>query len=96
MMKSLSLASLVLAASVVACADPTSEDIKLSSDVQRAIDTHPALQMDLLRVQASNRVVYLNGIVDTWVEYYDAENAARAVPGVARVVNKLAISNHYG
>lgn len=52
--------------------------------------------MDLLRVQVSNHVVYLNGIVDTWVEYYDAETAARAVPGVVRVVNKLAISNQYG
>ena len=96
MMKSLSLASLVLAASVVACVDPSSEDIKLSSDVQHAIDAHPALQTDLLRVQASNGVVYLNGLVDTWVEYYDAESVARAVPGVARVVNKLAVDNRYG
>lgn len=96
MMKSLSLAGVALALVVAACANPSSEDIKLSSDVQHVIDTHPALQMDQLRVQVSNHVVYLNGIVDTWVEYYDAETAARAVPGVVRVVNKLAISNQYG
>jgi osmotically-inducible protein OsmY len=96
MMKSLSLASLLLASALVACASPSSEDVKLSSDVRRAIDIHPALQVDQLRVQAADRVVFLNGTVDTWIEYYDAENAARSVPGVARVVNKLAINNRYG
>jgi osmotically-inducible protein OsmY len=96
MMKSLSPASLALAMALTACADPSSEDIKLSSDVQRAIDANPALQADLLRVQASNRVVYLNGVVDTWIEYYAAETAARSVPGVAQIINKLEVDNHYG
>ena len=91
MRKQLSLASLVLAATVAACAAPSSEDMKLSSDVERSINSHPALQTDLLRVQAANHVVYLNGSTDSWLEYYDAEEVARAVPGVTRVVNNLEV-----
>jgi osmotically-inducible protein OsmY len=87
----LSLASLVLAATVAACAAPSSEDMKLSSDVERSINTHPALQADLLRAQAVDHVVYLSGSADTWLEYYDAEEAARTVPGVLRVVNKIEV-----
>lgn len=95
MKKQLYLASLVLAATVTACAAPSSEDMKLSSDVQRSIDSYPALQADLLRVQAADHVIYLNGTTDTWLEYYKAETVALAVPGVTRVVNKLDINNHY-
>jgi osmotically-inducible protein OsmY len=91
MKKTLSLASLFLAATVAACATPDSQDTKLSLDVQHSINSHPALLTDLLRVQAADHVVYLSGMTDTWVEYYEAEDAARAVPGVVRVVNKLEV-----
>ena len=91
MKKQLLLASFVLAASVAACATPTSEDKQLSSDVQRSINSHSALQTDLLRVQAANHVVYLSGGTDTWVERYDAEELARAVPGVSSVVNNIEV-----
>ena len=94
-MKKALLASIVLAATVAACAAPSSEDMKLSSDVQRSIDADPALQADLLRVQATDHIVYLNGTTDTWLEYKSAERIALAVPGVTRVVNNLAITNNY-
>ena len=96
MKKTLSLASLVLAATVTACAAPSSEDLKLSSAVQQSINAHPALQVDLLRVTTADKIVYLNGATDNWLEYYEAENAARAVPGVLRVVNKLEVKGGRG
>lgn len=91
MKKILLLASLLLAASVAACAATDQQDLKLSSDVEHSINSHPALKADILHVQADNRIVYLSGSTDTWVEYYEAEDAARAVPGVLRVVNKLEV-----
>ena len=96
MKKSLSLASLVLAASVAACATTDPQDTKLSSDVERSINSHPALLADLLHVQAANHVVYLNGAADSWLEYYEAEDAARVVPGVLRIVNKIEVKSPYG
>lgn len=96
MNKALSLASLVLAVSVAACAAADPKDTKLSSDVERSINSHPALLADVLHVQAANHVVYLNGAADSWVEYYEAEEAARAVPGVLRVVNKIEVKAPYG
>ncbi len=91
MKKQLSLASLVLAATVAACAAPNSEDMKLSSDVEHSINSHPALLTDLLHVQALNHVVYLSGATDTWLERTDAEEFALAVPGVTRVVNNIEV-----
>lgn len=96
MKKTLSLASAMLAATVAACAAPSAEDMKLSSEVERSINTHPALLADLLRVRTADNVVYLNGSTDNWMEYYEAENAARAVPGVIRVVNKLEVKGGRG
>lgn len=97
------LASAVLAMTLTACASfntcdgqNCSGDDKLSSLVLQQINSHPALETDRLRVQTANGVVYLNGITDTWVEYYEAEEVARAVPGVLKVVNKIAVNNRYG
>jgi osmotically-inducible protein OsmY len=96
-------ASSALALALAACSSPEacgpqncSADEQLSVQVQRSINAHPALQTDLLRVQVSDHIVYLNGIADTWLEYYEAEEVARAVPGVLRVVNKIAVNNRYG
>jgi len=89
MKKALSLASLILAASVAACASSSPQDTKLSSDVERSLNSHPALQTDVLRVQSADHVVYLTGSADSWAEYYEAASAARSVPGVLRVVNNI-------
>jgi osmotically-inducible protein OsmY len=96
MKKALSLASAVLAITVTACVTSSPEDMKLSSAVEDSINQHPALRTDLLRVQAADHVVYLNGSADTWIEYYDAEAIAAAVPGVRKVVNKIEVKVPYG
>lgn len=91
MKKPLCLASLSLAAFLAACATASPQDAKLSSDVEASLNSHPALQADLLRVQVADHVAYLNGVADTWLEYHEAEQVALAVPGVTRVVNKITI-----
>lgn len=90
-------ASAVLAIVLASCSiAETSADAQLSSQVLRSINSHVDLRTDRLRVQTSDRVVYLNGMTDTWREYYEAEEVARAVPGVLRVVNKISVENRYG
>lgn len=90
-------ASSALALLLAACVSiETSADTQLSSQVLRNINSHADLQTDRLRVQASDHVIYLNGMADTWREYYEAEEIARAVPGVLRVVNKIEVNNRYG
>ena len=97
------MASSVLALLLAACSSSEvcgpqncGADDQLSSAVLHSINSHLDLKTDLLRVQARDQVVYLNGTTDTWREYYEAEEVARAVPGVARVVNKIAVDNRYG
>jgi osmotically-inducible protein OsmY len=97
------LASVFLVTMLAACASPDvcgqqncSEDLRLSSLVRQQLYSHPALEVDLLWVQTADRVVYLNGAADSWLEYYDAEEIARAVPGVLRVVNKIEVKSPYG
>jgi osmotically-inducible protein OsmY len=87
---------MILAGSVAACAAPDEQDMKLSLDVENSINSHPALKTDLLKVEAADHVVYLNGSTDSWLEYSEAEDIARAVPGVLRVVNKIAVKASYG
>lgn len=90
-------ASSVLALLLAACISPeTSADAQLSSRVLHDINSHVDLLTDHLRVQASDHIIYLNGMTDTWREYYEAEEVARAVPGVLRVVNKISVENRYG
>ena len=96
MRKELTLASAVLAAALSSCAMPGSDDMKLSSQIERKMQSDSALGPDALRVQAADRVVYLNGCVDNWMEYYKAEAVARSVPGVAAVVNDLELRGTRG
>jgi len=97
------LASVCLVAILAACAAPgvcgrqnCDEDLKLSSLVKKQLDSHPALVTDLLSVQTTDRIVYLNGAADSWLEYYEAEEIARAVPGVLKVINKIEVKSPYG
>ena len=96
MKKELTMASIALAAILESCAMPNSDDMKLSSQIERKLQSDSALGPDILRVQATDRVVYLNGCVDNWAEYYKAEAVARSVPGVAGVVNDLALRGTRG
>ena len=72
-------------------------DAKISAEVQALIGQHPALQPpNLIYVQTLDRVVYLNGMVDTSTERLLAESVAQAAPGVRRVVDSIAESNAPG
>jgi osmotically-inducible protein OsmY len=69
-------------------------DAKITADVRTLIATYPALEApNSVRVQTMDRVVYLNGQVDTELERSTAESAARSVAGVTRVVNSISLSN---
>jgi osmotically-inducible protein OsmY len=70
-----------------------SPDETLSEAVKAKIAEHPALLADHLRVQTDRGVVYLYGLVATYVELADVEEVAKATPGVTRVVNLCAIEN---
>jgi hypothetical protein len=70
--------------------DSCRNDAKITSDVRAAIDRHPELgDPDLIQIETSNRVVYLNGELDD-VARADVASLARQVPGVDSVVNSIA------
>lgn len=64
-------------------------DAALESQVESRIDAVPALDGDDIQVQAQDRVVYLNGLVDTTAEAHEAASIARRQQGVRQVVNML-------
>ena len=67
-------------------------DAKITADVQSAFNQHTVLMPpNLLAIQTLDHVVYLTGFVDTDRERLVAESVALEVPGVARVVNSIAV-----
>jgi osmotically-inducible protein OsmY len=68
-------------------------DAKISEDVRASLATHPELAApNVVYVQTRNGIVYLTGQVTTGLLHDTAEAAARATPGVKRVVNNISIS----
>jgi osmotically-inducible protein OsmY len=68
-------------------------DRELTADVWSAYAPYPELRPpNVLHVQTLDRVVYLSGEVNTNFERLTAEEVARRVPGVARVVNSINLS----
>ena len=86
---------LVLAAvvSAGAYARVDAEDRQLSAEVRRQIDAHPSLRFHNIVVHTYGHDVYLEGLIDTRLDRNEAADIARAVPGVHRVYNELAINN---
>ena len=67
-------------------------DRKITDDVEQLIDRYPALVGPVpITVQTNNGVVFLNGLVETDLERYMAENVAGRAPNVALVVNSIAV-----
>jgi osmotically-inducible protein OsmY len=61
------------------------------------MDQHPALQApNSVRVQTTDRIVYLYGHVSTGLQRDEAEAVARQVPEVRRVVDSLRTTNAGG
>ena|ERR1700693_5044165 len=73
-----------------ACAD----DANISANVQTELDRRPELgPPHSIGVQTINHVVYLNGFVSASLESETAESVADEAPGVARVVNDIAVTH---
>ena len=73
-----------------ACAD----DAKISANVQTRLDRRPELgPPHSIEVQTINHVVYLNGFVSASLESDAAQSVADEAPGVARVVNDIAVTH---
>jgi osmotically-inducible protein OsmY len=68
-------------------------DAQITANVQTLLDRNPPLgPPNEVYVQTLDRVVYLNGVVDTPLEQRLAESVAREATGVTRVVNKIGLS----
>jgi osmotically-inducible protein OsmY len=68
-------------------------DAQISAQVRSQLRQRPDLEPDSIAVQTLDHVVYLHGLVNSGLEIDTAESAARAVPGVTRVVSSIAVSN---
>lgn len=62
---------------------------KLQKDVQEAIRWEPLLNAAEIGVTARNGVVTLTGTVDSYAKKWEAEIAAKSVPGVRVVIEKI-------
>jgi osmotically-inducible protein OsmY len=71
-----------------------SSDERITASVRAVFDQHPDLGPPAaIQVEARNRVVYLNGTVGEGLERDAATTLASQVPGVARVVNNIAVTH---
>jgi osmotically-inducible protein OsmY len=95
---------LALMGSVLGCAtartcvsDACVSDANISSQVEAAMDQHPALEApNSVRVQTADRIVYLYGHVSTGLQRDEAETVAGQVPEVRQVVDSLRTTNAGG
>jgi osmotically-inducible protein OsmY len=69
-----------------------SSDAKLTSDVQTNLTQHAEFGANALQVQTLHNVVYLNGSLSGGEQRANAELVALQTPGVARVVNDIAVT----
>jgi osmotically-inducible protein OsmY len=70
------------------------DDTKISANVQTQLDQRRELgPPHSIDVQTINHVVYLNGFVSAGLESETAESVADEAPGVARVVNNIAVAH---
>jgi hypothetical protein len=66
-------------------------DAKITADVVLQLNRCSFLEPNVISVQTMDHVVYLNGVVRSGLEVGTAESIAGQVPGVARVVNSIAV-----
>jgi len=96
----LALAS-IPAAILAGCADfkpcgsqSCTADANITADLQQRLNQMPDLgPPGSVRVQTRDRVVYLNGPVNVCLEKRTAESVALQTPGVAQVVDSIAVSH---
>jgi osmotically-inducible protein OsmY len=72
--------------------DPS--DNKITTDVRGLLDQHPDLgPPNDINVRAQGGVVYLSGLVSSDLMSESAVAVAHEAPGVAKVVNSIAVQN---
>jgi osmotically-inducible protein OsmY len=95
-------AALILGAGLSGCAsfekcDPANcaKDAQISTEVRASLNQHTEFgPPGSLRVQTINRVVYLNGMVDTDLDRRNAESITMQVTDVKDVVNSIDVRNN--
>jgi osmotically-inducible protein OsmY len=69
-------------------------DAKITQDVQARLDSMSDFgPPGAIRVATKDHVVYLNGTVDAGLAKHLAESVAKQTPGVAQVVNSIAVDH---
>jgi osmotically-inducible protein OsmY len=88
------VAALLLVDALSGCATfgKATTDAKLTSDVETSIKQNPEFGANRVHVQAIDGVVYLRGTLSGGEQRADAELAALQTPGVAQVVNDIAVT----
>lgn len=92
------LLAIVLAASLAGCAtyrkcgfSGCAGDAQITARVEALLRENKAIEEWGIQVQTLDRVVYLYGLVDTNLERNIIESTVLEVPGVASVVDSIAI-----
>jgi len=89
----LTFAAAFLTASAIAAptafAQDQTADAAETAAVQAAIDQDVYLRIDRVHVQTIDGVVYLQGVVDSQATAEHAEELARTVPNVGKIVDAL-------
>jgi osmotically-inducible protein OsmY len=71
---------------------PKTQDERIHDDVCRQITWQSDIQSEEIRVEVKDSKVILSGGVETCLERVEAENAAKAVFGIAGVTNNIVVA----
>jgi len=72
----------------------TADDASIASSIDTALDAYPQLGgTSSIQVQSIGHVVYLHGLVDTYLQKTLVQSVAEKTPGVERVVNSIELEN---
>jgi len=70
---------------------PSAAGIKIK--IENALKRNAETEASHIKVETSDGTVTLHGNVRSWVEREEAEHAAWAAPGVAKIENRLTVSS---
>ncbi len=71
---------------------PVLKPVEIQDQIQRALQRSATVDSSNVVVDVNGSLVTLKGTVRSWAEREDAENAAWAAPGVAKVSDQLLVS----
>lgn len=71
---------------------PTAKPAEVKIDIEKALMRYAQLDARRIRVEELDDQVILHGSVRSWAERQEAEDAAWAAPGVAKVTNNITVT----